>query len=374
MRTMVNNKVLFVLMLVISMLSPVLSGMTQAQVADPAQAQAVAAQPIIPLEVEPVCSDAATGTAKWKVTNKNTQTVNIHWTNLFNNVSGDFGAVNGVSTMITSYVASDPNNTTRFESGTDVNQTNATKAACNPVVTPQPPVDCIDGSVYGNVIATYLANNKVQLTTAGGKQLCNDVTVFFSSYIMPDNYNGLPFFGNTTAYPQDKFASVSAVLPANSPINQTLEVALPDSCRNVQVDVYYGPEIVTVGPNGHGTQNILSQVYPKTGVCGQPGQGSGGNNGGGTTNPGGNGGNNNGGNTAQPTGGMGSSVVTTAVATTPATVTPVAQPTTLPETGGMYAPILAIIPAAVMALSYFGALSFQKRRAYGFVNNNSLLG
>jgi hypothetical protein len=224
---------------------------------------------IIPLEITPVCSDATSGLAQWKVFNKNEEAVAIHWTNLGNNVSGDYNAVTGESAMITSYNGADPNNTTRFMSGTDTNQTNAQNVPCTIVVEPpvEPADECIDGSISDNLIVEFITKNTVTITVKDNQMLCDNVDVYVSSYVMPANYNGNPFAGNPTAYPQTIFDSVKVTLSAQTAINETVTINLPDDCNNIQLDVYYAPEITTVGPEGHGEANIASMVYDASNEC-----------------------------------------------------------------------------------------------------------
>ncbi len=64
--------------------------------------------------------------------------------------------------MLTSYAQEDANNTTRFISGPDTNQTNATKTPCQPTVPVQPaPVDCIDGKIQQNLVISWLSDDTV---------------------------------------------------------------------------------------------------------------------------------------------------------------------------------------------------------------------
>lgn len=94
-----------------------------------------------------------------------------------------------------------------------------------------------------------------------------DVTVNLSSYTMPANYDGGQFEGNATAFPQPIFDNVSFDIPAGEAGAVELTVGLPEACNNVQVDAYFGDVIETVGPEGHSTRNLLSQVYLSEGQC-----------------------------------------------------------------------------------------------------------
>ncbi|MFI5212501.1 MAG: hypothetical protein ACHQTE_00890 [Candidatus Saccharimonadales bacterium] len=123
---------------------------------------------------------------------------------------------------------------------------------------------CVDGTVRSNLVITWKSNNNVTVGTVANKPLCKDVTVFFSSYTMPDNYNGKPFANNPTASPQTSFDSVSVVLQTEATKAVSMTIKLPEACKNVQVDTYYGPQITTVGPAGHANQYISGKILVKT--------------------------------------------------------------------------------------------------------------
>jgi hypothetical protein len=291
---------------------------------------------VIALEIVPVCSDATSGLATWNVTNKNSVDVQIDWNNTLNGLTGTFAAIPGASVLYTGYVGTDPNNTTQFIWAGNVTQTNAKAESCQPVVVTPPVTPCVDGSIQQNLVVTWLAKDKVNIHTINNAPLCNDVHIYFSSYIMPDNYDGTGFYGNPTAYPQTLFSSADAVLTKDTDGNVDLTINLPDSCKNVQVDVYYAPEITAVGPNGHGTQNILSNIYMST-ACPvvvtppvTPGMG------GGTPTP---------------------PVEPPVVAPTP--VTPeVALPAVLPETGASF----NFMPVAILSVLTYAGMYIRQRR------------
>lgn len=123
---------------------------------------------------------------------------------------------------------------------------------------------CVDGSARGNLTVAWNSNGNVTVGTKGDKPLCNDVNVFFSSYTMPDNYNGQPFTNNPTASPQAIFDNASVVMKKGENKNVTLKINLPASCKNTQVDVYYAPKIETVTSKGHGNQYISGKIISKT--------------------------------------------------------------------------------------------------------------
>lgn len=139
---------------------------------------------------------------------------------------------------------------------------------------------CIDGHTQQNLVVA-IDHGNASVHTLGDAPLCEDTTVNFSSYTMPANYDGNGFYGNPTAYPQPIFDTEQVVLPAGSNGQADMQIDLPDDCNNIQVDVYYGDVVSEVGPDGHGTANILSEVYMSTGECqveqpeqpGQPGMG-----------------------------------------------------------------------------------------------------
>ena len=122
---------------------------------------------------------------------------------------------------------------------------------------------CVDGNVTSNLAITWKSNSSVTVGTVNNKPLCKDTTVFFSSYTMPDNYNGKPFRGNATAVPQAVFSSTSVVLKKGATAPVAMKVSLPKACKNSQVDVYYGPKVSTVNAEGH-TKYISGKILVKT--------------------------------------------------------------------------------------------------------------
>ena len=124
-------------------------------------------------------------------------------------------------------------------------------------------VACVDGNVNSNLSVTWKSNSSVTVGTVNNKPLCKDTTVFFSSYTMPDNYNGKPFRGNATAVPQAVSSSTSVVLKAGATAPVAMKVSLPKACKNTQVDVYHGPKVSTVKAEGH-TKYISGKILVKT--------------------------------------------------------------------------------------------------------------
>jgi len=123
---------------------------------------------------------------------------------------------------------------------------------------------CVDGNVRSNLSVTWKNNGGVTVGTVNNKPLCNDTTVYFSSYTMPDNYNGQGFNNNPTATPQSIFDSTSVVLKKGAVAPTAMKISLPEACKNIQVDVYYGPKITTVTEKGHGNQYITGKMLVKT--------------------------------------------------------------------------------------------------------------
>ncbi len=122
---------------------------------------------------------------------------------------------------------------------------------------------CVDGTKRSNLSVTWNSNSSVTVKTIGDKLLCADTKLYFSSYTMPDNYDGTGF-GGPTSYPQQLFKTETTVLKAGTTGKTTLNVAIPEACKNMQIDLYYGPEITTVTAAGHGVQYISGKVLSKT--------------------------------------------------------------------------------------------------------------
>lgn len=127
-----------------------------------------------------------------------------------------------------------------------------------------PSSTCVNGSQRSNLAVAWNTNGNVSFKTMNGKPLCDDVTLFFSSYTMPDNYDGKGFSNNPTASPQTIFDSASYVMKKGTTGASTLSIKLPEACKNIQVDLYYAPEIKTVTAAGHGRQYITGKIISKT--------------------------------------------------------------------------------------------------------------
>jgi hypothetical protein len=217
----------------------------------------------------------------------------------------------------------------------------------NGVVSATAATTCVDGSKRANLSVAWNAANNVTVSTVANKPLCADTTIFFSSYTMPDNYNGQGFsMANETAWPQAVFNSTSTVLKKDAKGGANLKITLPENCKNIQVDVYYAPEVKIVTSAGHGNQYISGKIIAKTQNTCAP-----------APTP-----------TPKPT-----PVVPVPEAQTPATplpqvtlpaatpATPQPMPTELPKTGTNLAQPLSI-SAAVAATGYAVSYAFSKRK------------
>lgn len=121
---------------------------------------------------------------------------------------------------------------------------------------------CVDGSKSSNLKVTWKSHSNVTIASVGNAPLCADTTLYFSSYTVPDTYDGKGF--NATAAPQTIFDSTSVVLKKGAVPAANLTITLPEECKHKQVDVYYGPEIKHVDAKGHGAQFISGYVISKT--------------------------------------------------------------------------------------------------------------
>ncbi|MGB2787085.1 MAG: hypothetical protein WBB94_01750 [Candidatus Saccharimonadaceae bacterium] len=123
---------------------------------------------------------------------------------------------------------------------------------------------CVAGKDRGDFKGVWLSKDTVNVKTRSGGKLCKDTVIYVSSYSMPANYDGGEFFGNSTAYPQYKFATKAVTLKAGTDGNVTVTIAVPDECTNYQADAYVGPEVTVVGEKGHMGRTIKAQIVQKT--------------------------------------------------------------------------------------------------------------
>lgn len=202
---------------------------------------------------------------------------------------------------------------------------------------------CVDGSQRANFAVTWNSTDSVSVKTVNDKLLCADTTLYFSSYTLPDNYNGQGFSNNPTASPQEIFDSMHAVLKQGTTGVTDFTVKIPEACKGMQIDLYYGPEITHVTAAGHGVQYITGKILSKTQETCTP-------------------------VTPEEPPVVVPPVVPPVEAETPpteppvVTVTPPVQlPTELPHTGTNFAAPLAI-SAIVSVAGYAAAMAVSKRR------------
>ena len=98
-------------------------------------------------------------------------------------------------------------------------------------------------------------------------RLCEPVDVILSIYKVPDSWNGDGFPADGTAVPQTLIASAKGTVGKDGRLE--LEVPVPD-CGNVQIDLYYPPEITAVTAAGHGDQLIEGYIWSIGGPNGHP--------------------------------------------------------------------------------------------------------
>lgn len=123
---------------------------------------------------------------------------------------------------------------------------------------------CVAGKDRGDFKGEWLSNSTVNVKTRSGGNLCKDTVIYVSSYTMPADYDGGEFFGNSTAYPQYKFATKAVTLKGGTNGDTTVTIAVPDECTNYQVDAYVGPEVTVVGEKGHMGRTIKAKIVQKT--------------------------------------------------------------------------------------------------------------
>lgn len=120
--------------------------------------------------------------------------------------------------------------------------------------------NCVDGSNRNNLVTTWNGSDTFTIKTKNGAPLCKDVTLYGSSYVLTNPAYKGGLFGAPGSYPQSLYKTVVATLPKDkSNSNKTVVVPL-SPCGNQQVDLYYGPEVTTVGAAGHGSQYINGNI------------------------------------------------------------------------------------------------------------------
>lgn len=235
-----------------------------------AMAPAYAATSTQPLQITPLCSDAAAGVSKWNVTNLNASNVELDW-----NTKG--GAVHkqtiapGLRAVSTSYV--NQYSSVKFVAD-GVSQIMGNPSVCNTAGTVN---TSSRSSLQQNLAFHWNSRNSLTISTANNAPLSAPVTLNLASFVLPSNYNGDFFGNNKTAVSQTLFDNTQFTLAntGNSFKPVTVTVAMPPACDNVQVDLYMGTEVIktitsSVAPNNgtvdsHGNHvNIVSALYKKT--------------------------------------------------------------------------------------------------------------
>jgi hypothetical protein len=223
------------------------------------------------------CFDQPNGLAYWSVSNPNQTTSNLQWTTDDGDESGTYDAVPGTSQFTTPYDDNEPTESFIFsqDDQDDTTLVVPTTACVQAPVTPVAPV-CVDGTNRDNLHFEWSDLGTVTVRTKHHAPLCDDVTVYFSSYSLPDTYDKTGIFDDSSI-PQQLFASVSAVLLKGTSGEQTLAVDVPNACTSYQLDLYYAPEIVEVTGAGHGSQLIYGNITSSTvtDCTVQPGKGGG---------------------------------------------------------------------------------------------------
>jgi hypothetical protein len=226
----------------------------------------------------PKCTNVEKTVMYWQVINEGSVSGTIQWQNRDNNAAGAHVATPGISNMAIT-VQPGVNNTTDFMWPYGVSTSNSlSDAICEDTTPVEPPVVCTDAKDQSNLIyewdlTTVPGYAVIGVQTKDGNPVCEDTQIFFTSYSLPPFYNGQSpdyqngMFNNPTAYPQLRVNSDVFTLEKGTHFGAILAVMLPHECIATQLDLYYGPEIETVGVHGHGTQNIVSKLIPSVGSC-----------------------------------------------------------------------------------------------------------
>ena len=298
----------------------------------------------------PRCVSPSTGVAMFEVVNNESVNVTLKYSDAAGTGSKDL--LPGSNQVYVPYAQSmNPDNlTVSFTYG--IAATHKTEVqvhdtcGLDQLPTPAPVTGPCDTATAAQLKVVWNNDGQIVIATKSGLPLCESLDLYYSTYRMPDNYNGAGFsLDNTTSYPQQGITFFRFTLLAGSYGSWLENVPLPDYCSNVQADLYYGPQITNVGGNGlgyhadgtpisygegHGDQYIAGLIFAKDASKCAPGMGAGngGSTGGSTSTPPVS---DNGGSTASTpvTGGMGSGAPAPAAATTVSSTTP----TVLPNTG-----------------------------------------
>jgi hypothetical protein len=255
----------------------------------------------VPLGITPVCSSADRAISAYQVSNQNDTSVTVNYRNAANGAIGTFTAAPGESNAYVSFDPTESDNTTSFTYDGGATKTEPNFDNCDISQLPALAQACADGSNLNELAVDWSSSSQLSIWTRTRLPFCDDVTLYYSTYSMPDTYDNNGFYTdpsrgilNVTSVPQDLQTSIKLTLKAGLYGLTDQTVPVPNLCYNTQADVYYGPEVTSLGadglgyhadgtpvptsstePLGHGTQYVASQLYPKatTSTCGPIGRG-----------------------------------------------------------------------------------------------------
>jgi len=283
------------------------------------------------------------GTQLWNITNSKDHALTVNWSSDDGDESGSFTTQPGDSQLTTPYDSNEPTENYVFSTKhqDDITLPVATDA-CEALV--EAPA-CIDGNIRDNIVMDWSqSTGTVSIHTLNNLPLCDDVTLYLSSYTLPSDYDKTGIFDDSSI-PQQLLDSTSVVLAKGTDGTATLQVNLPDACTSYQLDLYYAPEITVVTGAGHGSQLLYGEITSATqdsGTCGCP-------------------------NTTPPTGGLGGGPTTPETPETPvvtATTTPVqAQPAAQLTDTGSQSWLVSTLATILLAAAVAGQFVVRKQKA-----------
>jgi hypothetical protein len=124
---------------------------------------------------------------------------------------------------------------------------------------------CIANPTAGDlqVVAFNPLKGTARVRAADGKRVCAEVLL--SIYRVPDDWDGTGF--NETAVPQTLLATDAGRIEGER--TTRLSVPVP-KCGNLQIDLYFPPEITTVTSKGHKGQFIAGSIWTTVKKNGKP--------------------------------------------------------------------------------------------------------
>ncbi|HSX42665.1 MAG TPA: hypothetical protein VLF59_01100 [Candidatus Saccharimonadales bacterium] len=198
------------------------------------------------------------GTQLWTITNPKNHPVKINWASDDGDESGSYMAHPGDSELTSPYDSAEPTENYVFSQHheADIILSVAIDACEAPAEAPA----CIDGSIRDNIVLDWSQSTGiVSVHTLNNQPLCDDVTLYLSSYTLPSDYDKTGIFDDSSI-PQQLLDSTSVTLAKGTDGTATLEVNLPDACTSYQLDLYYAPEITVVTGAGHGSQLLYGEI------------------------------------------------------------------------------------------------------------------